>query len=118
MALEYEVYPGMAEKELNALARETARRYPVHGLVCQHRTGRVAVGEIALQVLIRSRHRAEGFEALAWFILELKKKVPIWKWAVAPDGSRIPSPDRENEVPGAGERGTGYGGLEGRPRRK
>ena len=28
---------------------------------------------------------------MTWFISELKKRVPIWKWAILEDGSRIPS---------------------------
>ncbi len=91
IALEYEHYEGMAERELNLLARKTIKEFPVHDLFCRHRVGKVPVGEVVLHVVIRSKHRAEGLEAMAWFISELKKQVPIWKWAILPDGSKRPS---------------------------
>jgi molybdopterin synthase catalytic subunit len=28
---------------------------------------------------------------MSWFISELKKRIPIWKWAIMEDGTRIPS---------------------------
>jgi len=91
-ALDYEHYAGMAEKELRTLAEETVDRFGIHDLICQHRVGRIPVGEVALRVTIWSRHRAEAFSALDWFVLELKKRVPIWKWGVGVDGERYPSP--------------------------
>ena len=90
-ALEYEQYEGMAETELRNLAENTGRRFPVHDLLCKHRVGKVKVGETSLHVVIWSKHRQEGIDAMSWFIVELKKRIPIWKWATLKDGSRIPS---------------------------
>jgi len=90
-ALEYEQYEGMAEAELTQLAEETCKKFPIHDLFCKHRIGRVDVGETSLHVVIWSKHRKEGLEAMTWFISELKKRVPIWKWAILKDGMRIPS---------------------------
>ncbi|MFQ6675584.1 MAG: molybdenum cofactor biosynthesis protein MoaE [Fidelibacterota bacterium] len=89
-ALHYEHYPGMAERQLQALAEQAAKRFAILDLICRHRIGRVPVGEISLEVCIRSRHRKEGLEAMDFFIAELKKSVPIWKWAVLPDGRKVP----------------------------
>ncbi|MCZ7586092.1 MAG: molybdenum cofactor biosynthesis protein MoaE [Deltaproteobacteria bacterium] len=91
VALDYEHYEGMAEKELKALAEETAERFGVRDLFCAHRVGRIPVGEASLRVTIWSAHRREGLDAMAFFIAELKKRVPIWKWAVTADGERFPS---------------------------
>ena len=90
-ALEYEYYEGMAEEELTQLAEKTMNKFPIHDLFCRHRIGRVDVGETSLHVSIWSKHRREGLDAMDWFISELKKCVPIWKWAILGDGSRIPS---------------------------
>ena len=90
-ALEYEQYEGMAKAELTQLAEETCKKFPIHDLFCKHRIGRVDVGETSLHVVIWSKHRKEGLEAMTWFISELKKRVPIWKWAILKDGMRIPS---------------------------
>ena len=91
LALEYEHYSGMAETELNDLALETAEKFPIRDLFCRHRIGRINIGETSLHVAIWSRHRKEGLEAMTYFITELKKRVPIWKWAVLMDGEKIPS---------------------------
>lgn len=91
LALDYECYEGMAHKELRRLADETVERFRISDLVCLHRVGRVAAGEASLRVTIQSPHRAEALDAMAWFISEMKKRVPIWKWAVRPDGRREPT---------------------------
>ena len=90
-ALEYEQYEGMAEVELTQLAEEAEKKFPIHDLFCKHRIGKVEVGETSLHVSIWSKHRREGLDAMDFFITELKKRVPIWKWAILEDGSRIPS---------------------------
>ena len=90
-ALEYEQYEGMAETELRNLAENTVKRFPLHDLLCKHRVGKVKVGETSLHVVIWSKHRQEGIDSMSWFIVELKKRIPIWKWAILEDGLRIPS---------------------------
>ena len=88
VALEYERYEGMAEEELEHLAQETAKKFPIHDLFCRHRIGEIPVGETSLHISIWSEHREEGLRALDWFITELKKRIPIWKWAVFLDGTK------------------------------
>ena len=91
IALEYEQYEGMAEVELKNIAVKTCDKFPIKDLLCRHRIGIINVGEISLHVLIWSKHRKEALEAMNWFISELKKLVPIWKWAIMTDNTRIPS---------------------------
>ena len=91
LALEYEHYSGMAEKELNGLAQETVEKFPLSDLFCRHRIGRINIGETSLHIAIWSKHRKEGLEAMTYFITELKKRVPIWKWAILQDGEKVPS---------------------------
>ncbi|MDP6965969.1 MAG: molybdenum cofactor biosynthesis protein MoaE, partial [Candidatus Marinimicrobia bacterium] len=88
VALEYEQYEGMADQELEALAKETMDKFPIHDLFCRHREGEVPVGECSLHISVWAPHRKEALGALSWFISELKKRVPIWKWAIYPDGSK------------------------------
>ena len=90
-ALDYEQYEGMAEAELTQLAEEVMKNFPIHDLFCRHRIGRVDVGETSLHVSIWSKHRKEAIEAMDCFIFELKKRVPIWKWAILSDGRKVPS---------------------------
>ena len=91
VALEYEQYEGMAEIELTNLAEETRENFSINDLFCKHRMGKVDIGEMSLHVSIWSKHRKEAIEAMDWFIFELKKRVPIWKWAIHPDGTKVPS---------------------------
>ena len=91
IALEYEQYEGMAELELKEIAQRTWKKFPIKDLFCRHRIGIIKVGEISLHVVIWSEHRKEALEAMNWFILQLKKLVPIWKWAIMTDNTRVPS---------------------------
>ena len=84
-------YEGMAETELNQIAEEAVRKFLINDLFCKHRIGKVKVGEVSLHVVIWSKHRKEGLEAMTYFIAELKKRVPIWKWAILQDGTKVPS---------------------------
>lgn len=89
--LEYEQYEEMAEKELKNIAHETQTKFPIKDILCRHRIGEVKVGETSLHVSIWSKHRKEGLDAMSFFIIELKKRVPIWKWAILENGEKIPS---------------------------
>ena len=91
IALEYEQYEGMAELELKEIAQRTCKKFPIKDLFCRHRIGIINVGEISLHVVIWSEHRKEALAAMDWFILQLKKLVPIWKWAIMIDNTRVPS---------------------------
>ena len=91
IALEYEQYEGMAELELKNIAQLTCEKFPINDLFCQHRVGIINIGEISLHVVIWSKHRKEALAAMDWFILRLKTLVPIWKWAIMTDNTRVPS---------------------------
>ncbi|NJK90567.1 MAG: molybdenum cofactor biosynthesis protein MoaE [Blastochloris sp.] len=84
-ALVYEAYPGMAEREMRRVAEEEAKRHPVDHVEIIHRTGAIPVGETAIWVRVRSRHRAEAFGFLAGFMDRLKQDVPIWKVRSLPE---------------------------------
>lgn len=88
IALEYEHYEGMAELELKKLAEKTVNKFSLNDLFCKHRVGKVPTGEASLHISIWSPHRKEALNALEWFITELKKNVPMWKWAIYEDGTR------------------------------
>jgi molybdopterin synthase catalytic subunit len=84
IALDYEAYPGMAEKKMAEIERETRARWPVGELLMIHRTGHLSVGEVSVAVAVSCPHRAQAFEACRYAIDRLKELVPIWKkenWA-------------------------------------
>jgi molybdopterin synthase catalytic subunit len=79
VALDYEAYPGMAEKKMAEIEADTRRRWPVGELLMVHRTGHLEVGEVSVAVAVSCPHRAEAFEACRFAIDRLKELVPIWK---------------------------------------
>lgn len=78
-ALDYEAYPGMAEKKLAEIEAEACRRWPVGAMMMVHRLGHLEVGEVSVAVAVSCPHRAEAFEACRYAIERLKEIVPIWK---------------------------------------
>lgn len=82
LALDYQTYDPMAERELRRLAGEIAREHGLSSLVVLHSRGRVAVGEVSFILIVASPHRAEALSAMSAFIDRLKQDVPIWKQPV------------------------------------
>jgi molybdopterin synthase catalytic subunit len=78
-ALDYEAYPGMAEKKMAEIERDTRERWPVGDIALVHRLGRMGVGEVSVAVAVSCPHRAEAFDACRHAIDRLKELVPIWK---------------------------------------
>lgn len=83
--LEYEAHPGAAA-ELERVARAVVERCDVLAVAAVHRTGLLAVGEVAVVVAASAVHRAEAFEAARALIDDLKEAVPIWKRQVFEGG--------------------------------
>jgi molybdopterin synthase catalytic subunit len=63
-------------------------KYPeAIGVAAVHRTGDLAVGDVAVVVGVSCAHRAEAFHACHALIDELKATVPIWKHQRFTDGT-------------------------------
>jgi molybdopterin synthase catalytic subunit len=77
--LEYECYPGMAEKEMSKIGRQVLERWPVLKIALIHRLGRVDIGQASVAIAVSSSHRHAAFEACHYAINTLKETVPIWK---------------------------------------
>ncbi len=75
----YEAFPEMALPEMEKIAAETRRRWPLQALVLVHRTGKVEAGGTSVLIAVASGHRAEAFEACRFIIDSVKTTVPIWK---------------------------------------
>ena len=85
-ALEYSAHPD-ALAALTAVAEAVAAEVPVVALAAVHRTGLLAVGDVAVVVAASAAHRGEAFEAARRLIDDLKATVPIWKRQVFVDGA-------------------------------
>lgn len=84
VALDYEAYPEMALRKMEALVAEARRHWPLTGVEVVHRLGHLDLGEISVAVAVSAPHRQQAFEAGRFLIDELKAVVPIWKkenWA-------------------------------------
>jgi molybdopterin synthase catalytic subunit len=77
--LEYEAYEGMAEVEMERIARELTERYSLIGVAIHHRVGVVGIGETSVVIAVSSAHRADALAACADAIDTLKGTVPLWK---------------------------------------
>jgi molybdopterin synthase catalytic subunit len=86
VALDYEAYPGMAEKKMAEIEQQTRKRWPVGAMAMAHRLGRLEVGEVSVAVAVSCPHRAQAFEACRYAIDQLKELVPIWKKEYWADG--------------------------------
>ncbi|MFD0915667.1 molybdenum cofactor biosynthesis protein MoaE [Pseudahrensia aquimaris] len=78
-ALELEHYPGMAVKQLEALAREATDRWPLDGVTIIHRHGRIEPGQQIVLVVATSMHRDAAFEGARFMMDYLKTDAPFWK---------------------------------------
>lgn len=84
--LEYSAHPTATEE----LARSCERIATAHEAVtvaAVHRTGDLAIGDLAVVLAVGAAHRAVAFEAARALIDDLKATVPIWKHQGFADGS-------------------------------
>ena len=86
IALDYEAYPEMAEKELTRLGEEARRKWQVCRMAIVHRVGPVQITEPSVMIAVSAAHREAAFAACRFAIEEIKKTVPIWKKEVYEGG--------------------------------
>ena len=87
--IDYECHREMACHQLKKLAEEACVRFPVLEIAIHHRVGFVPVAEPSLFLRVGAAHRGPAFLASEWLIVELKKRVPIWKHPVGTDGREV-----------------------------
>jgi len=79
IALDYEAYPEMAEKELARIGDDAGKQWPICRMAIVHRLGPVQIGQASVIIAVSSAHRDAAFAASRFAIEEIKKTVPIWK---------------------------------------
>ncbi|MCW2842988.1 MAG: molybdopterin synthase subunit MoaE [Nocardioides sp.] len=84
--LDYSAHP-TALARLTEVCERIAEQYDVQGVAAVHRTGTLAIGDIAVVVATTSAHRGEAFTASRALIDTLKSEVPIWKHQRFGDGT-------------------------------
>ncbi len=77
--LDYDAYVELAQSEGEAIVAQARQRFAVTAIVCEHRIGTLAVGDVAVWVGVSAGHRDAAFAACRHVIDEIKARVPIWK---------------------------------------
>lgn len=85
--LEYEAYPGMAERVMQQIIAEMRTRWVLGRVALWHRLGRVMPSEGSILIVVSAPHRPEAFEACRYAIERVKQILPVWKKEFLPDGS-------------------------------
>lgn len=78
-SLTLEHYPGMTERQLEAIAAEAWSRWPLDACLVIHRHGKLLPGDRIVLVIAASAHRQAAFDACAFLMDWLKTKAPFWK---------------------------------------
>jgi molybdopterin synthase catalytic subunit len=86
-SMEIEVYPEMAEKQLQIIRAEAIKKFSVEEILIVHRYGNLSVGSNIVLLAVAAGHRNSAFDACRYIIDELKKRVPIWKREHTPTGA-------------------------------
>ncbi len=86
IALDYEAYPEMAEKELARIGAQARAQWTLSRMAIVHRLGPVQITEASVMIAVSSAHREAAFAACRFAIEEIKKTVPIWKKEVYEGG--------------------------------
>jgi molybdopterin synthase catalytic subunit len=87
VALEYSAYVALAKREGEGIVRDAIERFGLLAASCIHRTGTLAIGDVAVRVWASAAHRTAAFAGCAFIIDEVKARVPIWKRETYVDGN-------------------------------
>jgi molybdopterin synthase catalytic subunit len=88
VALTLEHYPGMTERQLEAIEAQARSRWPLMAVLVIHRHGRMLPGEPIVLVAVSSAHRQAAFDACQFLMDWLKTKAPFWKQEETAAGAR------------------------------
>jgi len=86
IALDYEAYAEMAQKELVRLGDEAKKKWSICRMAILHRLGPVQITEPSVMIAVSAAHREAAFAACRFAIEEIKRTVPIWKKEVYEGG--------------------------------
>ena len=100
--LEYQAYPALAITTGQRILEEEAARHGLLGVVAAHRTGPLAIGDVAVWVGVAAAHRGPAFDAARAIMERLKYELPIWKKETYANGlSEWVGPDNKSAETGS-----------------
>jgi molybdopterin synthase catalytic subunit len=84
--ISFDAYGSMAVAEMNKLRDEAITKFGLLDARIVHRVGVVGAGDQIVFIAAGAEHRAPALQACQWLIDELKRRVPIWKKEITPQG--------------------------------
>ena len=84
--IETQVYEEMALRQLEAIRNEALERFGVEEVAVIHRVGSLEASDNIMMIAVGAAHRAEAFEACRYVLENIKRRVPIWKKEITPEG--------------------------------
>lgn len=78
-SLEYQAYGAMAVKEGQKILDQALNQFDILDAYCVHAEGHLEIGDVAIWIIVTSKHRAEAYKANQFIIDTVKATVPIWK---------------------------------------
>ena len=79
-------YPGMCEREIQALCDHATQRWDILDTLVVHRVGELPLGDPIVFVGVAAAHRGQAFQACEYIIDALKTRAPFWKRETLADG--------------------------------
>ncbi len=77
--IEIEHYKEMTNYQINNICIKAKKKWDLEDILIIHRYGKIKVGEDIVLILVASKHRKEGLEAVKFIINWLKIKATFWK---------------------------------------
>ncbi|HUH60636.1 MAG TPA: molybdenum cofactor biosynthesis protein MoaE [Candidimonas sp.] len=84
-----EHYPGMCEREIEALCATARSRWQVLDCLVVHRVGELHLKDQIVFIAVASAHRGDAFAAAQYLIDALKTRAPFWKRETLADGTQF-----------------------------
>ena len=99
MTLEH--YPGMTERQLEALEADARQRWPLQEVLIIHRYGTLEPGDRIVLVVTASAHREAALDSCHFLIDWLKTRAPFWKLEATPSGDKwVSARDEDDKAAG------------------
>lgn len=85
-SLYLEHYPGMCEREIDAICSQACARWAILDTLVVHRVGELPLADPIVFVGVAAMHRTPAFRACEYIIDALKTRAPFWKREQLADG--------------------------------
>ncbi len=90
--ISFDTYASMSIAEMSALRNDAIEKFALLDARLVHRIGVIGAGEQIVFIAAGAEHRLPALQACQWLIDELKKRVPIWKKEISPQGDAWVTP--------------------------